>query len=204
MLVAMPAPLLESPRLLMRPFTAADARPYAAIITDPEVMSHMGAGRRYRAKRALANALAKVSPAEARWDLRRIQRQWERLGWGEWAVEERETGALIGRVGFKHHPDFSADASKVEIGWLLAREAWGRGYATEAATMALDEGMARLGLDRVISICIPSNRRSLSVMQKLGMSEAGRTRWKGLDVIWTVTDRSAWTAAAGDRTASAR
>ena len=158
MLARMPAPRLESPRLVLREFTPADVAPYAATIADPEVMRFMGSGWRYRLKRGMAGVLASVSHAEARLDLRRIRRHWERHGWGEWAVEERAGGELVGRVGFKYHPDFTADPCQVEIGWLLARRFWGRGYATEAAEMALAEGFGRLGLERVVSISSPAER----------------------------------------------
>ena len=200
----MPAPRLESPRLILREFTPADVAPYAATIADPEVMRFMGSGWRYRLKRGIAGLLGSVSHAEARLDLRRIRRHWERHGWGEWAVEERTGNELVGRVGFKHHPDFTADRSRVEIGWLLARRFWGRGYATEAAQLALGEGFERLGLDRVISISSPSNERSVGVMRALGMTEAGRTRWHGLDVVWTAIDRSDWEASTSARSAEAR
>jgi RimJ/RimL family protein N-acetyltransferase len=188
----------------MREFTPADIAPYAVTIADPEVMRFMGLGWRYRLKRRIAGLIARVSHAEARLDLRRIRRHWERHGWGEWAVEERAGGALIGRVGFKHHPDFTADPTRVEIGWLIARKAWGRGYATEAAEMALAAGFERFGLERVISISSPGNERSIGVMRRLGMTEAGRTRWKGQDVLWTVTDRAAWESRAALRSAEAR
>jgi len=204
MLALMPAPRLESPRLVMREFTPADVAPYAATIADPEVMRFMGSGWRYRLKRGMAGVLASVSHAEARIDLRRIRQHWERHGWGEWAVEERAGGELAGRVGFKYHPDFTADSSHVEIGWLLARRFWGRGYATEAAGMALAEGFGRLGLERVVSISAPANERSIGVMRDLGMTEAGRTRWHGLDVIWTAIDRSSWEASTSARSTGAR
>ncbi len=199
----MPAPRLESPRLVLRAFTAADVAPYAAMIADPEVMRFMGSGWRYRLKRSLAGILASVSHAEARLELRRVRRHWDRHGWGEWAVEDR-AGAFVGRLGFKYHRDFTADSSQVEIGWLLAREVWGRGYATEAAEVALAAGFEHFGLERVISISSPANERSVGVMRRLGMAEAGRTRWKGLDVIWTAIDRSDWESEATRQSARAR
>ena len=204
MLALMTAPRLESQRLLLREFTAADVAPYAAMIADPDVMRFMGSGWRYRAKRGVARALAPVSHAEARLELWRVRRHWDRHGWGEWAVQDRAGGSLVGRVGFKYHRDFTADSSQVEIGWLLGREFWGRGYATEAGEVALAAGFERLGLERVISICMPANRPSLGVMRRLGMTEAGRTRWKGLDMVWTAIDRSDWERAAVRRSAEAR
>ena len=179
MLARMPAPRLESPRLILREFTAADVAPYAATIADPEVMRFMGSGWRYRLKRGIAGLLGSVSHAEARLDLRRIRRHWERHGWGEWAVEERTGNELVGRVGFKHHPDFTADPSGSRSDGCSRGGSGAGGYATEAAQLALGEGFERLGLDRVISISSPSNERSVGVMRALGMTEAGRTRGTG-------------------------
>ena len=202
--MAMVAPRLETRRLVMRAWTSADIAPYAATIADPEVMRHMGAGWRYRLKRGIADVVATVSEVEARMDIRRLERHWVDHGWGEWAVEESDTGEFVGRLGFKHHPDFRVDSSQVEIGWLLARRFWGRGYATEAGAVALAEGFERLGLERVVSITAPANRRSIRVMRNLGMTDAGRTHWHGLDVVWSAIDRSEWRTAAIRRSAAAR
>jgi len=185
-------PSLESPRLVMRPWADDDLAPYARLIADREVMRHMGGGWRYEVKRTAASAVAAVSQIEARRDLRRLKSHWARHGWGEWAVEERATGAFIGRVGFKYHPDFEADPSRIEIGWMLLQHVWGRGYASEGAALALTQGFEQFGLKRVISITSPANRRSLGVMRRLGMAPAGRTRWHGLDVVWSAIERPDW------------
>lgn len=192
----MVAPRLETPRLVMRAWAPADVAPYAATIADPEVMRHMGAGWRYRLKRGIADTIATVSDVEARRDIRQLERHWGRHGCGEWALEERDTGEFVGRLGFKHHADFRVDSSQVEIGWLLARRFWGRGHATEAGAAALAAGFEQLGLERVVSITTPANRRSVGVMHNLGMTETGHTRWHGLDVMWSAIDRSEWETAA--------
>ena len=70
--------------------------------------------------------------------------------------------------------------------------------------MALAEGFGRLGLERVISICSPANERSVGVMRRLGMAEAGRTRWNRMDVLWAAIDRAEWEAGARTRSAEAR
>jgi RimJ/RimL family protein N-acetyltransferase len=186
------APSLESERLVLRSWRDADLAPYTRLLADREVMRHLGAGWRYTVKRAAAQALAVVSDIEARRDLSTMENHWDRLGCGEWAVEERSSGALVGRIGFKHHPDFDADRSKVEIGWMLARRVWGHGYATEGAALALAHAFERLGLQRVISITTPDNERSLGVMRRLGMTPEGRTRWHGFEVVWSAIDRPRW------------
>ena len=173
----------------MRAWEPRDVAPYRRIIADREVMRHMGSGAAYAAKRAAASALARVSDLEARRDIAQLIEHWKR-GYGEWAVESKESGELIGRIGFKHHADFTADPARIEIGWLLARDAWGHGYATEAAALALAEGFDDFGLERVISISFPGNHRSLAVMERLGLTIQGRTRWHGSEVLWGAIDRA--------------
>ena len=117
----------ESTRLRLRPWRETDATAYRAILGDPEVMRYMGNGLRYKFKRMAAWVVARVSDVEARRAVRTLQRHWEQWGFGEWAAEEKASGELIGRIGFVHHLDWPVGPDKVEIGWTLARPAWGRG-----------------------------------------------------------------------------
>ena len=87
-------------------------------------------------------------------------------GLGLLAVERREDGAFLGMCGLHHQESYPDD---VEVAWRLAREHWGRGYATEAATAWLDHAFGTLHLPRVISMTDPPNLRSLAVMRRLGM-----------------------------------
>ncbi len=185
-------PRLETHRLWLRPWGLGDVDEYASVVSDPEVMRYMGSGLRYRAKRAIAALVASVSDVESRWRIRRLVRHWQNFGLGEWAVEEKATGALIGQIGLTQHPDWIADPAKVEIGWLLARHAWGRGFATEGAAASLAYAFERLDLERVVSITQRQNFRSLSVMRRLGLSPAGSTHWKGSAVVWWAIDRVTW------------
>ena len=90
-------------------------------------------------------------------------------GYGLWAVETIDDGRFIGFVGFGV-PSFDADFTPcVEIGWRLAFDAWGHGYATEAARAALHDGCTRVGLDEIVSFTATVNERSQRVMQRLGM-----------------------------------
>jgi RimJ/RimL family protein N-acetyltransferase len=91
-------------------------------------------------------------------------------GWGLWPVEVVETGEFIGFVGL-NEPRFDAHFTPaVEVGWRLARSAWGHGYATEAARAALAHAFDVLGLDEVVSFTSTTNVRSQRVMQRLGMT----------------------------------
>jgi RimJ/RimL family protein N-acetyltransferase len=161
-------------------------------VRDPEVMRYMGCGLRYTAKRAITSLIALVSDVEPRWKIRHLARHWQRHGFGEWAVEEKATGQLIGQIGLTLHLDWSADPAKVEIGWLLARHAWGRGFATEGARVSLAYAFEQLKLQRIISITKLVNVRSLRVMQRIGLATVGKTYWKGCSVVWSALDRVTW------------
>jgi RimJ/RimL family protein N-acetyltransferase len=94
-------------------------------------------------------------------------------GWGFWAVEIRDGGSFIGFVGL-HIPTAQLPFSPcTEVGWRLAFNYWGHGYATEAARAALRVGFESLGLEEVVSFTAVANRRSRAVMERLGMRESG-------------------------------
>ena len=98
---------------------------------------------------------------------------WDAHGFGFWAAESREpddAGALLGFIGFAHPTFLPELASRVEIGWRLARRAWGRGLATEGAIAARDHAFTVVGLQELISIIHPENARSQRVAEKLGMT----------------------------------
>src|SRR5512134_4018440 len=103
-----PVPQLETPRLRLRAWTEADVADYKRIIGDPEVMRHLGVGLRYRVKRAAAAALALVTDSEARRGVANLIEHWRTWGYGEWAVEEKASGALLGQVGLVHQSDWLA------------------------------------------------------------------------------------------------
>ena len=196
------APRLETERLWLRPWDAADTEAYARIIGDPEVMRHVGAGRRYHARRRCAALFPLIAKADARRAIRGLTIHWETYGFGEWAVEEKASGKLVGQIGLVYLADWTADPTSVEVGWLLARDAWGQGFATEGGRASLAYGFEQLGIERIVSIARRANERSERVMQRLGLSLAGRIYWKGSEVIWYGIDREQWnrsrTTAGGD------
>jgi len=99
-----------------------------------------------------------------------IEAGFEVNGFGLWALETREGGEFIGFTGLSV-PSFEAHFTPaVEVGWRLARSAWGQGYATEAGTAVLAFGFEEAGLDEIVSFTTPANRRSRAVMERLGMS----------------------------------
>lgn len=188
----MQVPTLETERLLLRAWRADDVGAYARIIRHPEALRHWGAGALYRAKRAAAALIAAVSDIEARRALLAMERHWQRHGFGSWAVEEKDSGALIGSIGLTQLEAWTADQASVEVGWLLARSAWGRGFAQEAGRASLGYAFHQLGLSRVVLVSAAANARSERTAQRLGMTFVGRTRWKGIDVIWYAMDRGEW------------
>jgi RimJ/RimL family protein N-acetyltransferase len=143
--------ILTTPRLVLRTFRPEDLPVYAALNADPEVARYLG-GVRTREE----------SDSIAEW----ANECYEEEGLGLLAVERREDGAFLGMCGLHHQQSYPED---VEVGWRLAHEHWGHGYATEAATAWLDHGFGTLGLPRVISITERANVRSLAVMRRLGM-----------------------------------
>jgi RimJ/RimL family protein N-acetyltransferase len=94
--------------------------------------------------------------------------QWELRGTGQWALEEKATGVLLGRAGL-HHPARD-DWPGVEVGWALHPDCWGQGYATEAGQRAIDYAFAELNLAELYSVILPENSRSIAVAQRLGFS----------------------------------
>jgi RimJ/RimL family protein N-acetyltransferase len=153
------APRLRGERVLLRGWEPEDLAPFAAMNADPRVVEH------YPAPLSRGESDAFVHE--------RIARQFAELGFGLWAVEVPGVAPFVGYVGLSVHT-FDADFTPcVEIGWRLAFEHWGRGYATEAARVAIEFGFEQVGLDEIVSFTTPANRRSVAVMERLGMTYAG-------------------------------
>jgi RimJ/RimL family protein N-acetyltransferase len=148
---------LETERLTMREWNASDLAPFAAINADPRVMEF------------LPNVLSREESDAA---AGRTIEHFAQHGFGRWAIEEREAGEFIGFVGLSVVTYETAFTPCVEIGWRLASEFWGRGYATEAARAALEDGFGRLALREIVSFTVPANVRSRRVMEKIGMTRA--------------------------------
>ena len=143
--------VLTTPRLLLRTFRRDDLPQYAALNVDPEVVRHLGGPLTREDSDSIAAWAQDVYASECI---------------GLLAVERREDGAFLGMCGLHHQESYPDD---VEVAWRLAREHWGHGFATEAASGWLDHGFGPLGLSRVISMTDSSNVRSLAVMRRLGM-----------------------------------
>ncbi|MBB5205138.1 RimJ/RimL family protein N-acetyltransferase [Inhella inkyongensis] len=149
---------LRTPRLLLRPWRDEDLPAYAALNADPEVMRHFP-----------ALLTREQSDAQAA----RIRAKLDAQGWGLWAVEVQGGAPFIGFVGLAD-PGFEASfMPAIEVGWRLARSAWGQGYASEAASAALAFGFEQLDLASIVSFTVPANVRSRAVMTRIGMHDTG-------------------------------
>jgi RimJ/RimL family protein N-acetyltransferase len=133
--------------------------------------------------------LRKLDLEGTRQQIERFKANWERHGFGLWAVEHLETGRFIGRAGLMHHDDWTACPHDAEVGWVISRDLWGKGLATEAGTAALEFGFATKGLGRIISIAHRENAASQRVMEKLGLVREGETEWRDSPVVWFATER---------------
>jgi RimJ/RimL family protein N-acetyltransferase len=120
----------------------------------------------------------------------RFRSSWRNEGYGQWAAEELESGRFVGRLGMLCHRDWPLVSGPVpEVGWVLHRDFWGRGLATEAGQASVEIWREYLDDPRLISITTRANRRSRAVMERLGLTFRGETHWHGHDVIWYALDR---------------
>jgi RimJ/RimL family protein N-acetyltransferase len=147
-------PTLRTERLILRPWRAEDLEPFAALNADPRVAEMLGG----TGDRAFSDALAQ-----------RFTASFAERGFGYWAIELPGVAPFIGAVGLSV-PSFDAPfMPAVEIGWRLAFDHWGKGYATEGARAALDFGFNQAGLDEIVSFTAAINAKSRAVMERLGM-----------------------------------
>ena len=154
---------LETERLVLRRPTLGDADAvFAVYAKDPEVA-------RYTSWSAHGDA------TDTRAFLRRCHEMWERGRLFTWSITRRETGTIIGNT------DIRPDGHRAEIGYVLGRSAWGRGYATEAVTAVVTWGLAQPSLHRVWAVCDVENVASARVLEKAGMNrEACLRAWAAM------------------------
>lgn len=147
--------IIKTKRLILRPWREEDLEPFARMNADPRVMEFFPSVL----SKEESDALAK-----------RISTKIEENGWGLWAVSVPGISEFIGFIGL-NVPSITAHFTPaVEIGWRLAQEYWGQGYATEGALAALTFGFENLNLDQIVAFTAKQNMRSMAVMKKIGMS----------------------------------
>jgi RimJ/RimL family protein N-acetyltransferase len=145
---------IRTERLIMRGWRESDLAPWAAMNADPEVRRYLGPPLTFEQASA--------------WVLT-FQDDLDRYGFGFWALEVRASGEFIGFTGLRT-VDEEVPVTGVELGWRLARPAWGHGYATEAALAAVGYGFGVLGLPEIVAVTVAGNLRSRAVMRRIGMT----------------------------------
>lgn len=170
---------LDTPRLRLRPLAAVDLDDLIRLDSDPEVMRYIGSPAGVK------------SPAETRERAQTRIRETERgvhepLGF--WRVEARPDGIFQGVAALIRMPT----GEDVELAYRLARAAWGRGIATEAAGALIAHGLRTLGLPRLVAVTYPDNHASQRVLDKLGFERRGLVEYKGVEATYHVLTREAW------------
>jgi RimJ/RimL family protein N-acetyltransferase len=146
---------LRTDRLLLRRWRPEDLEPFAALNADPRVVEFLP---------------GPLSREESDQRAARIEAHFAEYGFGVWAVEIPGVVPFAGFVGLSVTRFEARFTPCVEVGWRLAAQYWGRGYATEGAKAALDFGFNELKLDEIVSFTVPDNVRSRRVMEKIGMT----------------------------------
>ena len=165
------APVLETDRLILRPFRHEDVDANAAKLSDPEVVRHLGG--------------TPLSREESWRKLLCGPGMWALLGYGYWAVEQRANGQFVGQVGFG---DFKRDMTPSiegipEMGWVFARAAQGQGYASEAVGAALRWADATLASPEIVAIIGAENGTSIRVAEKAGFDQWSEARYRDEPIL---------------------
>jgi len=148
-------PTVETERLFLRPFRESDLDRYFAIHSTPEVRASLHTPDSF----SRDDAWAQMAAHRGQWALR---------GTGQWAIELKTTGEMIGRAG-THRPE-RADWPGIECGWTFDPAHWGKGYATEAGRATVEWAFAAHDVDRLFSVILPANQPSQAVAERLGFT----------------------------------
>jgi 3-dehydroquinate dehydratase/shikimate dehydrogenase len=147
-------PVIKTKRLILRPWNESDWEPFARLNSDLRVMEYFPATLSRHESDELAT---------------RISTKIKENGWGLWAVSVPEIADFIGFIGLAPVNYSAPFTPAIEIGWRIAFEYWGKGYATEGAKAVLQFGFETLNLEEIVSLTAVGNNRSRNVMEKLGM-----------------------------------
>jgi RimJ/RimL family protein N-acetyltransferase len=147
--------MIDTARLILRAWREADTEPFHAMNIDPEVRRYLGPLQtRDEIEAAIARQVGHLAT----------------VGYCFWALERRADGAFLGFCGLKPGPEGTPIAGQVEIGWRLRRDAWGQGYAREAAVASLIWGWEHLDAEEIAAITVLANERSWGLMERIGMT----------------------------------
>jgi len=159
--------ILETERLIVREWTPDDAPALFEICRDAEVMRYIGTGKPYE------------TPDEAEKFLAWAVAYQQENGFCRWAVIEKESGKITGSCGYA----YPHDTPEVELGYLFARDVWGKGFATEAARAVLDYGFEKLAFREIIAITDLENTASQKVLEKIGFTRRGIEKISGDEAL---------------------
>jgi RimJ/RimL family protein N-acetyltransferase len=187
---------LETDRLTLRRFTAADEDNLFELNSDPEVMRFLAGGRPTPRDTVRTRTIPTFLGYYERFE-----------GFGFWAADEKATGQFLGWFHFRpplpdaSPPGWLADG-QIELGYRLRRVCWGKGYATEGSRALIDKGFAEFGVQRVVAETMTDNRASRRVLEKSGLTLAGTFPGDGLagfeagepDCVEYVLTRADWEA----------
>lgn len=154
---------IETERLLLRRMDLGDLDDFVALHAEPEVTRFI---------RPLDRAAAEER-------LHRDEQEWHQRGYGLLAIVDPESGAFLGRCGLKHWPQFG----ETELGWALRRDAWGRGYATEAGRACVEWSFAGFDLPYLTAMINAANDRSIRVAERLGFAPMREDQLLGDPVV---------------------
>ena len=172
---------VETARLLLRRWQTGDLERLVALYADPRVSRYLsGDGHPWPRERGIAV-------------FEHFMRQWEQQGFGPWAAVDKRTGRWLGEIGLNELVDWPGP-HKVEVGWELHREFWGRGLATEGGRAGVRHGFEAVGLERIISATMATNAASRRVMEKCGLHFQGELAMAGTTVAWYAIDWADWQA----------
>jgi len=159
-------PVLETERLRLRGWQPDDLALFTRMYADPSVVRFLGEGKTMDAGQTWRSCAALIG-------------HWALRGYGQWIAEEKATGMAMGRIGLYHPVDWPG----LEVGWTLAPEHWGKGYATEGAHAALGYAFEVVRADTVISLIRPDNLPSIRVAEKLGGGLDRRIEFQGGEAL---------------------
>ncbi len=169
----MEIPIIETPHLILRTWTLEEATVLCEILQEDGILRYFPNPK----PPPLNKVEDYIAHQLAHWDL---------YGYGHWAIVEREARLVAGWVGLEYLPQLD----ETEVGYLLSRRVWGRGYATEAARAAVGHGFETAGLPGIIGLVHPENAGSIRVLEKCGMTFADRLTLWGLDMSRYRVDRA--------------
>jgi ribosomal-protein-alanine N-acetyltransferase len=160
-------PRIETERLLLRTYQTEDLETLYLLASDPHITRFFPDG-------------FKLSREDILSSLPRRTEKWEKNGFGQFGVFEKESGKLIGYCGLQ----YLDNTTEVEIYYGFFSDYWGKGIATEAAAAVLDFGFEQVKLGRIVGVTHPENTASQKVLQKIGLKKEKMAHFYGMDVVY--------------------